>query len=63
MLLPCCNLIYKCLLFAGGSVKIYTGSLDAFMPHKISKQSNIIIFFKKILSIEMTNGIRINHLL
>lgn len=63
MLLSCCNLIYKCLLFAGGSVKIYTGSLDAFIPHKISKQSNIIIFFEKILNIAMTKGIRINYLL
>ncbi len=61
-LLPCDNFVYKRLLLAGSSAEIYTGGFNTFMSHKISKQSDIIILFEKILCIAMTEGMRINHL-
>lgn len=62
VLLPCYNFIYKSLLFAGSSTEINAGRFNAFMPHQIGKQSNIIILFKKILCITMAERVRINYL-
>ena len=62
VLLPCYNFIYKSLLFTGSSTEINAGRFNAFMPHQIGKQSNIIILFKKILCISMAERVRINHL-
>ena len=62
VLLPSYNFVYKSLLFTGGATQIYTGGFDAFMPHKVSKQSNIIVLFKKILCIAVAERMGINNL-
>lgn len=62
VLLPCYNFIYKRLLFAGSTAQIYTGGFDTFMPHKVGKQSNIIVLFKKILCVAVSERMRINYL-
>ena len=51
--LPRDNLIYNGFLFAGGSPKIDTGSLNAFVPHQVGKKSDIIVLLKEILCIPM----------
>ena len=47
--LPGYYFIYKLLLFAGGTAKVNACCLNALMPHKVGKQSNIIVLFKEVL--------------
>lgn len=61
--LPSDNFIDKGLLLAGSSAEIDTGCFDAFMSHEVGKQSNVIVLFKKILGVAMTERVRIDHLL
>ncbi len=62
ILLPCNDLIHDSLLFACGLTKIDTGSLNALMPHKIGKQSNVIILLQKVLCVAVTERVRIYDL-
>ena len=52
--LPSYNFIYKLLLFTGGTTEINACCFDALMSHKVSKQSNIIVLFKEVLCVSVT---------
>ena len=61
IVLPCDNLIYNFLLLAGCLAQVYARRFNAFMPHKVGKQGNVVIFFKEVLCKTMAKRMRINH--
>ena len=61
--LPSDNLIHNFLLLQATSSQIDTCRFDAFMPHKVCKQGNVVELFQEILGITMAERVRINHFL
>ena len=61
MLLPSYDFIHQFLLFTGSAAEIYTGRFNTFVPHQIGEQSNIIIFFKKVLCVAMPERVGIAY--
>ena len=57
--LPGNDFIDKSLLLAGSTSKIDTGCLNAFMSHKVSKQSNVVVLLQEVLGIAMPEGMRV----
>ena len=58
--LPVYNLIYDCPLFGCRATQIYARGLDAFVPHQIGKQCNIIEAVKEILCKTVAERVWIN---
>ena len=49
--LPCHDFINKSLLFTGSTPEIDAGCLDAFVPHQVSQECDVVVLFKKVLGI------------
>ena len=60
--LPRYNRIDNILLLAGSFSKVNAGSFNTFVSHEVCQKSNIIVFFKKVLCIAMTERMGINDL-
>ena len=60
-ILPSDNLIYYFLLLQATSSQIDTCRFDAFMPHKVCKQGNVVELLQEILGITMAERVRVHH--
>lgn len=60
--LPVYNFIHDCPLFGCCATQIDARGLDAFVPHQVGKQCNIIEAVKKILCKTMPKRVRVNDL-
>ena len=58
--LPRHHLIHNFTLFTCSLAQIYTCSFDMFVPHKVSKQSDVVSLFQEILSEPVTERMGIN---
>ena len=59
--LPRHHLIHNFTLFTCSLAQIYTCSFDMFVPHEISKQSDVIPFLQEILGKPVAKRMRINN--
>ena len=51
--LPFHHLINYLLLFCGGSAEVDAGCFDAFVPHEVCQERNIVVLIKEIFGISM----------
>ena len=54
VVLPPYNLIHNLLLFAGSASEINPRGLNAFMPHQVCKQRDVVVFLKEVLGKTMS---------
>ena len=62
MRLPSHHLIYDFLLLVGGFAQINARGFYALVSHQVSKKSQIIILFKKILGEAVTERVGVDNL-
>ena len=61
-LLPVYDLIYNSSLLGRGFAKINAGSFNAFMPHKVGEESNVIAALQEALCKAVAEGVWVyNH--
>ena len=61
-LLPVYDLINDGSLFGRGFAEINAGSFNAFMPHKVGEESNVIAALQEALCKAVTEGVWVyNH--
>ena len=60
--LPRHDFIHERLLLTGSAPEIDAGCLDAFVPHQVSQERDVIILLKKVFGIAMPEGVRIDNL-
>lgn len=60
--LPINNSVYYLTLLSGGLAEIDAGSFNAFVSHKVSKESNIVTAFQKAFRKAVPERVRIYHL-
>ena len=59
-LLPVYDLIHNSSLFGRGFAEVYAGRFNAFMPHKVGEECDVIAALQKALCKAMTEGVRVN---
>ena len=60
-LLPIYDLINDSPLLGRSFAEINAGSFNAFMPHKVGEESNVIAALQEALCKAVTEGVRIYH--
>ena len=59
--LPRHHFIYYLPLLGSRAAQVDACSFDAFVPHKVSKQSNVIELVEEVLCKAMAERVRIDH--
>ena len=59
--LPGYHFVNNLLLLNAASSQIDTCRFDAFMPHKVCKQGNVVELLQEILGITMAERVRVHH--
>ena len=61
--LPRYYFIDKGLLFACSPAEIDASGFNALVTHQVGEQSNVVVLFKEILGVAMTERVRVNNFL